>query len=54
MDHGKFQLSLAQALMDRPLPVDFGMQLSRSAGCRGRTSGMTEIDTDVPGVRDDF
>jgi hypothetical protein len=30
MEHGKFQLALAQALMDRPLPEDFGMPLSQS------------------------
>ena len=54
MDHGKFQLSLVQALMDHLLPLDFGMQLLGSTGCSRHTSGMTKIDTDVPGVKQDF
>jgi hypothetical protein len=42
MEHGKFQLALAQALMGRPLPSDFGMQLSKPGRCTSHSSGMTE------------
>jgi hypothetical protein len=28
MEHGRFQLALAQALMGKPLPLDFGMSIS--------------------------
>jgi hypothetical protein len=38
MEHGKFQLAVAQALMERPLPRDFGMPSSQcTSTSRGRS-----------------
>jgi hypothetical protein len=40
MDHGKFQLALAQVLMERPLPKDFGML---STWCTSDSVGGWEV-----------
>jgi hypothetical protein len=38
MEHGKYQLAVAQALMGRPLPKDFGMPMSTSTSATTSSS----------------
>jgi hypothetical protein len=42
MEHRKFQLAVAQALMGRPLPEGFGMPLSQSASGSRQSAGGTQ------------
>jgi hypothetical protein len=47
MEHGKFQLALAQALMGRPLLEDFGMPLSQGRGSIHYSSAVTDVSRDM-------